>query len=127
MIELSWRPEWDTFIEDIDTQHRELFGHVERLFNAVHIHANTDIPGLLKFLNDYTKEHFLLEEEMMKRAKFPDLTKHVLLHQGMKAKLALIHTENLEEKTIEWLIEWLVEHIDQEDKAFALYLHNQKF
>lgn len=126
MIELSWHPEWDTGIEIIDSQHRDLFERVERLFNAMHNREDTKVEELLEFLGTYVVEHFRTEEDLMKKVNYPGFSRHLLTHQSMKVQLSQIKPENLEESIIVFLIDWLVEHINHEDRQLAVWLHNHK-
>jgi hemerythrin len=54
-----WNPAWETGIDVIDRQHRELLAQFEALLVAIHKnHSDDRIPGLLTFLSSYVDSHF---------------------------------------------------------------------
>lgn len=63
---LKWGPALSTGNEHIDTQHKELFDHVNKLIDAVERHAADDSTAqIIAFLENDVDEHFTAEEALM--------------------------------------------------------------
>ncbi|HAE22817.1 MAG TPA: cyclic nucleotide-binding protein [Spirochaetaceae bacterium] len=79
-LQLSWRPEYDMGLSDIDAAHNAIFVAMEALLNE----ASNDEAALAALLNT-TKEHFSKEELLMKERGFPRVDGHALEHAAMLA------------------------------------------
>lgn len=133
MTVLTWNPAWDTGIEAIDGQHRNLLAQFEGLIAAIHEnHLNDQIPGLLTFLSDYVEFHFTTEEGYMQAAQFPGLPGHKARHDELRDRVVqLIESQgrdpvDVTEGLITFLTDLLVGHIDDHDRSMARFLHRSK-
>jgi hemerythrin len=126
---LEWNPEWETGIERIDTQHRELLAQIESLMQAIHDReAESRIPGLLVFLEGYVEGHFMDEESQMEASGYPGLNAHRSIHDGMRRRVAALLVEYQEDPAcitddiLDFLSDWLINHITGEDRRMARHL-----
>ena len=126
---------WDNLLETgnelIDNQHRQIFGMLNSLHEAVK--AKTD-GGLwtacFQDLLGYAGRHFKEEEDFMQRINYPDLKEHKLLHE--KLLLDLLDLEQkyrsgeyvLSISLLHFIGEWIQNHIRIEDNKMITWFHN---
>lgn len=133
MTVLNWNPAWDTGIEAIDGQHRNLLAQFNNLIAAIHEnHLHEQIPGLLAFLADYVEFHFATEEGYMQAAQFPGLARHKARHDELRARVVqLLESQGRDpgevtEELVTFLTDLLVGHIDDHDRSMARFLLRAK-
>jgi hemerythrin-like metal-binding protein len=125
-----WNPAWETGIDVIDLQHRELLAQFESLLVAIHEnHPDDRIPGLLAFLSSYVDSHFSMEEAHMQATKYPGYPEHKAIHDEMRSHILHLvdgsqsDPGGMTEEVVNFLTDWLVSHINVEDRRMALHLH----
>lgn len=137
-------------IPEIDRQHRQIADIINQLIRALQPpHHNTspytphdtyhndsantcdhgltpqDIRHHLDDLIKATEEHFLYEERLMKKIRYPGHTEHKREHLLLMAELKsfirdiLADNAQLDLKSIDSLKRWFVLHIHCSDMAFA--------
>jgi len=84
---MTW--EWDcrleTKIDEIDTQHKELFKRIDALELALYKgKATAELIKLMEYIESYVSEHFNLEEKIMLENFFPDFSAHVHAHEEFR-------------------------------------------
>jgi hemerythrin len=83
---LIWSKQFETGVSEIDTQHRQLIQHVNRL-EALLVQTNfsrKEIEFLLEFvtfLENYVETHFSYEEDCMLRYRCPAHEKNKQAHE----------------------------------------------
>ncbi|WP_135075008.1 hemerythrin family protein [Terasakiella sp. SH-1] len=120
-------------ISVVDDDHKKLLlmieqfrGLVETLNEKDPDEAAIELDQVFYLLHDFTKTHFRREEMIMKALKFPDIKRHIILHQelikqlmGAYAKFKEERKKGLLDKPINELAtllnQWVVNHILQED------------
>jgi hemerythrin len=127
-MSLVWRPQMSTGLEWQDKQHQELFRRIDSLYEAMQRHeANTVVKELLKFLGDYARTHFMVEEEYMKTHVCSNCEEHIKCHELFTEHLAEI-VELYEKQGAStmvvmrlqsWLRDWLINHIMTIDKKMV--------
>ena len=115
-------------IAEIDAQHQELVNLLNRLFVSV-VQQDKDAitVQILDALLDYTKTHFVLEEHLMRKARYnaEDYVAHKQAHQNFIDKISHSAQKNLAEgksvsfELIHFLKCWLRNHILVADKQYA--------
>ncbi|PLX65882.1 MAG: hypothetical protein C0603_12975 [Denitrovibrio sp.] len=119
--------------ETIDSQHKELFEHMNAFFdNITHTHNHETTVRTLNFLVKYVRYHFGTEEELMRESEYPHFKEHLNAHRIIVDKLMecykdLIRSGNTEVITEELgvlLQKWFVEHIMDNDIKLAEHLKN---
>lgn len=130
---MQWKSDFETGIDQIDLQHKQLVETISKLEAAALTGTQEKEMGrALKFLVDYTHFHFSDEESFMHKAGFPELEAHkemhkVLVQQLMEVLLKLKRGEAIKSnELIDFLINWLSTHILDEDKKIGAYVTARK-
>ncbi|MCL2664088.1 MAG: bacteriohemerythrin [Defluviitaleaceae bacterium] len=125
---MAWDESLNTGIEEIDTQHKQLIEHAENFFEKAGGNlAQSEINGMLVFLESYVLQHFSFEIALQREKSYPDVNAHERLHKyfiddfnDLKDR---IDSEGISREIIDeaskFLINWIIEHISLEDKKYA--------
>jgi hemerythrin len=133
-IRITWDKALETGDSQIDAQHQELFGRIDKLLLASREKRSRDEVGqMLTFLGDYVVEHFSAEERMMITAGYPELEAHRSEHQRFVAEFGLLYREfKAEGPTTLFIIRignrvtgWLREHIYRTDRMLVDWLRTR--
>ena len=124
----AWNDAYKIGHEQIDEQHQRLFELVAALAEA------DGLPALRKALMQlykYTREHFELEESLMRELNYPAASFHMAAHDQLLTRLNAISLEagegNVDRSAIERLIvEWALRHIPNEDAQLGAYIALRK-
>jgi hemerythrin len=128
---IVWTANLATGINEIDSQHKELFNKINNLINAMSKgEGKKVIEDVFKFLTEYCKVHFNMEEGLMTSKKYPDFASHKQLHNGFMTKLAelkkRVDTEGVSSTIVidaqPLLVDWWYNHINKVDKALGEFL-----
>jgi hemerythrin-like metal-binding protein len=128
---MDWSQKYDLGIEDIDLQHHFFLNLINRLSKNLLESNNPDYQlSLISELNAYANFHFISEENMMRRAGYPELETHKKHHFDIIERLCvegnnfrLKPSQKELEKIISLLVDWFIHHTSEEDRLFANYLH----
>ncbi|MBP2111043.1 bacteriohemerythrin [Paenibacillus silagei] len=125
---ISWKDSYDIGVEKIDCQHRQLLVKLNDFFDACSNQQGKEkIEETLRFLKDYTVEHFGSEEQLMKDIDFPELTEHQKTHAEF-VQTVLELEETIKTKGVSvlstiklnrTLTDWLINHIHKCDKLIG--------
>jgi hemerythrin len=130
---LHWTPALSIGVPEVDDQHRELFRRAERLIRAVRVGDRAEIGSLLEYLGEYVDQHFSAEEELMRRAGYPETGAHHAAHERFRAELAERSlrceregaTAALALSLHNWLSDWLRSHVGGADLALGAFLRGR--
>ena len=126
---LSWIPDFNTGIEVIDLQHRQLVVLLNLLIN--HVAAEADLPQInviFEALTDYAAIHFSTEERIWHRHFAGDAweSAHQAEHSCFVEKVGALMAEQgsrppqkIQEEIAAFLTRWLTWHIVESDKRMA--------
>ena len=128
MRTFDWKPEFDTGIETVDQQHRQLVNLVNRLGTVVFDGNNFEsaIIPILTELAEYASTHFSDEESLMEDCGVD--RRHIVHHQLQHSQFIdevekffdLSATQQDPVETLRnFLSSWLVNHILEEDQSMA--------
>ncbi|WP_410772150.1 bacteriohemerythrin [Fontibacillus sp. BL9] len=132
---IPWKESYDIGVEKIDCQHRQLLVKLNEFFDACSNRQGLQrIEETLKFLKEYTIEHFGSEEELMEDIHFPELADHrkehaefvrtvLELEESVKTQGASVLTTIKLNRT---LTDWLITHISKCDKLIAEHIGKSK-
>jgi hemerythrin len=129
-MSLQWTPRLSVGIEKIDAQHRELIDRVNALLAGLSLHKGKEaLEPTVRFLREYTVEHFGDETRLMKAAGYPKLEAHLALHAAFVKDFDALAgaiakegaTSHLTIKASNLLCDWLRDHIAGADKEFGTY------
>jgi hemerythrin len=126
-----WNESYSVGVAAMDNQHKRLVELVNRLFEAMKA-GKGDVAAheIMKELAGYTLTHFAAEEDLMRKAGYPDLTAHIDLHKQLMQKATDMLDDLKEGKRVAtvalatFLKDWLTQHIQNEDRRYGLYIHN---
>ena len=127
MEPLQWSPSIAVGHPEIDGQHRELFERARQFFATVGLPAPTRgarFSAAFLYLDSYVRFHFIQEERLMSRLRYPDLAQHREEHRTYISRLDAVKSQFECEgdsasvaAALEGLLRlWLLEHIARADK-----------
>ena len=122
---ILWKNDYDTGIEQIDSQHQELLDIVNRLLLASEEFKTVDTERFLIWVMPGIKaleDHFSTEEKWMEEKNYIKLTEHKQKHDRMLIDLKEILDEVQSGKRKPELLtlalyvrEWFIKHIYEQD------------
>ncbi|HHX17738.1 MAG TPA: hemerythrin family protein [Clostridium sp.] len=133
-MSILWRQSYEIGVEEIDSQHKELFKRISDLLDACSQNkGRQEVSKMIDFLEEYVEIHFTSEEKLHLKNLYPEYKGHKLLHgkfiknfEELKKKF-----EN-EGATLQFVgmvnrfvVEWLINHIGTADKAFGKYMESK--
>ncbi len=126
MTQVIWQDSYSIGIDTIDTQHKQLFD----IMNKIYVASEDDsdiavIMPLFDQLQDYTKYHFDEEEQFFTTLSQSNIEQHKSEHQFFIDELEKIKQQSLRIGTISlellyFLNDWLVNHIQAEDPKYII-------
>ncbi len=124
----SWSDELSVDIKEVDEQHSRVVGFVNELQRAIkHQQGRAVSLDIIARLTEYTRTHFLFEENLMHVTNYPDSNKHRQQHQGLLNSVAALQKKLVEEDVpiteehLYFLKNWLSHHICESDRTFGDY------
>jgi len=126
-----WTDDLSVGISEIDHQHRELFGQLERLLDAcVAGEEQEEVLKMLSFLDDYVVTHFVTEEQLQREYGYPGYHAHRAEHDHLLDAIIQFRgevrecgpTRDFVLRLNQTLIDWLREHIMTVDRAASSWL-----
>jgi hemerythrin len=132
---MLWTPNLAIGVRHIDEQHKTLFEKAEKLFEAgKNNQAKEYIGELLDFLDEYTKQHFVDEENYMLSINYPGYDEQKKAHDNFIEQLTELRNEYkasggnilviINANTM--VIDWLTKHISNMDKKIGEFVAKQK-
>jgi len=128
MDKIEWKAEYEIGIALIDKQHKQLVNVINRL-------GEQGSGGMIAYVIDeldiYVKEHFRAEEDLMRKAGYPDFAAHKDEHRGFEEWLSAVRqsfavggssSHMLASSVNDFLRGWLINHILKSDMAYIPYL-----
>lgn len=129
-FKLDWSKEFETGMDDLDVQHKELFRigrDIEQLLRIQCIGvSDKQLLDIVCGLRDFTGYHFYVEERLMKQMHYPKMDAHVAFHKACadyvtKIDLPKLKADPLKElkQMHEEVKNWIAFHVIAEDIAMA--------
>lgn len=129
-----WSKDLETGNHQIDFEHKALVNKINHVLEACHKgQGKEEVATALQFLHKYTKEHFAHEETLQRQSGYPDFQRHKALHHKFVKDIEELERcfergDNLIVLACEINSSigcWIINHIKQEDKKLAAYLHSK--
>jgi len=124
---LFWNSRFEMGIPILDEQHKTLFGIYLEMEELLHTDTNIVKEKLwyvIQRLQEYTRFHFVTEENLLREASFKDLEKQVQSHalfirlsKQFALELQYINPLILENMVL-FIKKWLLSHVLKEDRAY---------
>jgi hemerythrin len=112
---LAWTEALATGVEDIDDQHRSLFGWLAELESTACEQRMMTAAYALTRLVQYTRSHFAAEEKLMRECGYPRLDAHIAEHMALCDELKKMQesatSQDLCGETVGLLRQWLLKHV----------------
>lgn len=126
---MTWQTSFDTGIDEIDNQHRELLEYLNQLGAAIQKGNKDEVTKVISGLADYTLSHFAFEEALMAEANYQFTGPHKHVHQTLIKKVVdfsdkLKAGEDIENDLYNFLKRWLINHIQRDDAAYVKSVNN---
>lgn len=129
---ITWKPEYDIGIQEIDEQHRRLVALINNLYNVLVRKGSADEIGqVIDEVIDYTKVHFAIEECLLRMFEYDDYDQHKRGHDLFVEKVLHIHRRfqsgdaSVSMELFSLLRDWLIQHIQEKDTQYAPVLLKQ--
>ena len=124
---IEWNEAYKIGHAETDAQHQHLF----EMINA--FDAANDVPSLRKVLMQlykHTREHFELEEALMRKVKFPDTLAHTNAHNSLLTRLNALSQDvgqgKVDKLAINKLMtDWALGHVVVDDAKIATFIAAQ--
>ena len=128
MIYIEWSEKFSVNIEELDNQHKNLFGMINTLHEAIITRKTSKAhEDIIKDMVQYAQAHFKTEEDYMKRYEYPFFPNHKAEHE-LFSKKALELQSRMENRgfilpleTLNFLRDWWKEHILSSDKKYSKF------
>ena len=126
-ILIVWKPGYELGIQIIDEQHRGIVSIINSLFYGMtHKHGQSMLLPIADMVYDYTRIHFEIEEDFLKKCHFPSIDNHESLHKDLIDELHQFRRVNILKKDpfqfMDFLKKWWIDHICDKDWQFRDYL-----
>jgi hemerythrin len=130
-MSLRWDETKVLGIEDIDSQHREIFNKFETVSEAIQSGTGVEaLHELVPFLEEYIRAHFPLEDAYMLKYSYPDINEQRRDHGAFARDVRELHrclqqegaSRELATRTFGKLIRWLIQHTSNHDRVMVAYV-----
>ena len=127
---IVWKPEYNLGIPIVDEQHRGIVSTINSLYYAMqNKHGDEMLRPAIEMVTDYTRIHFEIEEDFLKKCGYPDLESHQELHKELTHAISAVGRKSLWDKDpnefLDFLKTWWIDHICKKDSVFRDYLKVQ--
>ena len=132
---VTWDEKYATGVVLIDNQHKELIELINQLHNACLAGGETvgtTFKEAMSRMVEYVRFHFGTEQELLQRIKFPDIHNHKKQHAALIKSILEAAKDYSNGKKyvpntfVRTLKDWVLGHIAVYDKAYALYVADQR-
>lgn len=128
---IIWSDNNNLGIPIIDEQHRAIISTINTLhYFTVNNMEKEVLDSTIVILNEYTKYHFLLEEEIIKSENYNKFNEHKKLHQQLAIETQKISSNVQKEQDpselLKFLKNWWLNHICVEDRKYATFILGKK-
>jgi len=129
---IKWRDSYSVGVEKFDQEHMLLVELINEMFEVVRDKGKVaSLNGAVDKLVDYTRVHFVDEEEALEKVDYPHLEEHKEIHANLLAQVVEFQ-EQIEEEgkdlrtdLYKFLRDWLINHILDEDMKYGKYFKDE--
>jgi hemerythrin len=127
---MTWNENLSVGVRVLDDQHTVLIETLNDLHAAMMKGQARAIAGkLLHSLVEYTRDHFVAEEQMMAATKYPGLAEHRIQHESLGKQVEEFVGRyergdiTISVHLLNFLSEWLTNHIQGDDRKYGPWLN----
>ena len=131
-MDFIWKEEYNIGLEEIDTQHRQLLGHIRQLSEAALAKADTaELNRYADKLARYIEFHLGSEELLMRCYEYPGMGLQVTSHEQLRRDLrqraqGVINGEAKSHELVMFLMRWFVSHTTSLDRELGAFVLKQR-
>lgn len=123
---MEWTDALSTGNALLDEHHREIFRWIAELESAAAENRTLFGVYVITRLNRYVREHFKVEEALMRQAGYPKLAEHIAEHEAFRHRIGEMHVHSIAreipKETVDYLNGWLKNHIARTDMEYVPFL-----
>ena len=124
---MLWNSNYEIGNALVDSEHKEIFGMVDKLLADDFTGRPDKIKSTIDFLAGYVVRHFDHEEQLMDESSYSDADTHINQHKDfVKTVGELVEriegnldSINLSLEVNKVIVDWLAEHVMVSDKALV--------
>lgn len=135
---MIWRDSLKIGVEEIDSQHKELFDRFNLFLDIVLTDKKVEdkkneIEKIFNFLDEYVVKHFEDEEKIQRESNYPDYIRHCKIHRKFKEEIKEVkekfkkvgYDESVFQRLSGKIAAWLINHIALEDQKLSDYINKK--
>ncbi len=124
---IKWDEKYNLGIPIIDEQHRAIVSTINTYhYFVTEKNAEDALRPTFITLDQYTKTHFMTEENIFKQTEYPETLNHKILHEKLAKSMKEIAVQALHENdpdvALHFLKKWWLTHIRIEDAKYASHV-----
>jgi len=134
MKKIEWNEKLSVDIPEIDELQKKMFALINALIDLMEGNAEgKECANMISEISEYSKYYFSIEEEYLKKNKYPEFADHSKMHRKFEAfvmslrRLVADDKNNLTEEIITDLRSLLIDHIETLDLKFVPFLRTNNF
>ncbi len=134
-IGLTWKDEFLNGFEPLDSSHHTLLNKINLLITQIKQGNTESFSEIFQFLNEHTQNIFPIEEELMRKHKYPFAESHQQEHKRFienyqqlekKSLAGMDDPRYLSFRTELLLLDWFSSHANKADRHLVRFLQNAK-
>lgn len=122
----QWDDKYSVGVQSIDNQHKEIFGILSKLLEAMKMGHGSDVTTqIILELDRYAVIHFQKEEFFFQRFNYQGSAEHIAEHQDFTKKVAILKPDlksgkmTVSFELLNFLKDWIDHHILVIDKQYS--------
>lgn len=133
MAFLDWSNDYSVGVAIFDDEHKKLIATINDLYDS--IQKGVDDADLIRTSDamvEYTLLHCLHEEMYFDDWVYPSAAVHAAAHHKLRdqifdyrKQICRMDSRGLAEEMLSFLRQWLVHHIQVDDMAYGVFLHDK--
>ena len=134
MEKIEWDEKLSVDIPEIDELQKKLFALINALIDLMEGNAEKkECANMISEISEYSKYFFCIEEEYLKRNKYPESAHHAKMHSKFETfvmdfrRLVADDKNNLNDEMVNNLKNLLIDHIQTFDSRFVPFLRINSF
>ncbi|MEO5356308.1 MAG: bacteriohemerythrin [Nitrospirae bacterium YQR-1] len=129
---ITWTDNLSVHVREFDDQHKKLIQIINDLFDAVTARKGKEaLEPVLTELIEYTKYHFINEENLLAKHGYPYAAIHKQEHDDLTQKVMSFEAQfkagraMVDLLLMNFLKDWLTKHILGTDKKYSEFLNSK--
>ena len=123
---MQWSEAMSVGVDELDGQHQQLIQLINEAYEALQMHDEHRMTGLIDKMRDYAVTHFTTEEKYLEKYGFPELNSHKFQHAKFNETVndfrQKLHSKTNLSKIFVFLSRWLASHIMEDDMQYVPYM-----